>query len=145
MTSKNVVMLSQQLYCIIQCVHQYNVHIQWTLGPKFLIADWLWCHNHMEDQGWEITDMNADIHTISTSVDVPICTCVKDLKVATEDVELQVLKRYIIGGWPDSKEAVEPGAEKFWPIRHEFAMINGIVMKGKHITIPCPLQKQILE
>ena len=34
-------------------------------------------------------------------------------KAATEeDVELQLLKRYISRRWPHTKEAVEPGVEK---------------------------------
>ena len=41
--------------------------------------------------------------------------------------------------------ATEPGAEKYWPIRHELTMITGIVMTGKSIIIPCLLQKQITE
>ena len=36
------------------------------------------------------------------------------------------------------------GVEKLWPIRHELAMIDGIVMIDKHIIIPYVLQKQIL-
>ena len=91
--------------------------------------------------------MNVSIHRISTSVNVPVCISIEDAKATTEeDVELQILKRYIIGGWPDSREVAEPGAEKYWSVMHELTMISGIVMKGgKCIIIPCLLQKQILE
>ena len=35
--------------------------------------------------------------------------------------------------------------KKYWLIRCELVMINGIAMKGKRITIPFVLQEQILE
>ena len=62
-----------------------------------------------------------------------------------ENPELQMIWRYIISGWPTTREEVEPRVERYWPIRYELAMIEGIVMKGRHIIIPCLLQKQILE
>ena len=51
-------------------------------------------------------------------------------------VELQMHRRYIIRGWPHMREALEPGAEKYWLIRHEFTMTDGIKMKDKHVSIP---------
>ena len=56
-----------------------------------------------------------------------------------------MIKKYIIRGWPHTREAEEPEAEKNWLIRYELAMINGTVMKGKCIILPCLLQKQIME
>ena len=106
------------------------MQILYKLGPALFIVDGLSCLNHVENQDQEIPGINVSIHTISTSVDAPICISIENIKVAAEgDVELQMLKRYIIGGWPDSREAVEPGAEKYCLIRHELVMVNGIVMK----------------
>ena len=85
--------------------------------------------------------MKVSIHTINTSGEIPICTSIEDMKTATEeDSEPQMLKRYITSGWPDSRKA-----EKYWLIRHELTMKDGIVMKCKCIIIPLVLQKQILE
>ena len=90
--------------------------------------------------------MNVSIHTISTSVDVPVCTSIEDIKVATgEDAVLQMLQKYIIGGLPHLREVVEPEEEKYWPIRHELTMADDIVMKDKCIIIPFLLQKEVLE
>ena len=44
-----------------------------------------------------------------------------------------------------TKKEVEPGVERYWPIRHELAMIDGIVMTGKQIIVPYLLQRQILK
>ena len=34
--------------------------------------------------------------------------------------------------------------QKYWPMRHELAMIDGVAIKGKHVIIPSQLQTQIL-
>ena len=39
---------------------------------------------------------------------------IKDIKGRTEeDVGLKKLKRYVIKGWPHTKDGVEPGLEKY--------------------------------
>ena len=117
MISKDVAKLSQQWQCIMLHIHQYGVQILYKPGLKLFIVVWLSCHSHMENQDQDIPSIDVSIHTTSTSVDIPICTSIKDIQAATgEDVYLQVPKWFIIGGWPDLMEAVEPGAEKYWPI-----------------------------
>ena len=62
--------------------------------------------------------MNISIHTINTAVDVPICMSIEDIRMATEeDMELQMLKRYIIRRWPHTREVLGPGVEKYLLIR----------------------------
>ena len=87
MISKDVAM-SLHLWCIMLYINQYSVHILYKPGPELYIADWLSCHNHVEDQDQEITNMNVRIHTINTAVNVNICTSVENIKAITEGVEL---------------------------------------------------------
>ena len=42
-------------------------------------------------------------------------------------------------------EELETRVGKYWPRRHELAMMSGIAMKGKCIIVPNLLQRQILE
>ena len=89
--------------------------------------------------------MSISKHTINAIADILICRSIGDIKAATEkDAKLQMLKGYIIRGLPHTKEAVEQGVEKYWPIRNELTTIDGIAVKGKHIIIPYPLQRQFL-
>ena len=43
------------------------------------ILDWLSHHKHAENRDHKITDMNISIHTISTTVDIPICMSIVDI------------------------------------------------------------------
>ena len=38
---------------------------------------------------------------------------------------------YIIRGWPQNKDDLEPTLDRYWPIRHDLAMIIGIAMKDE--------------
>ena len=86
------------------------------------------------------------IHTISTATDIPISTSIEDMRSATNGkMELQMLKNYIFRGLLHPKDDVEPDVERYWPIKNELTMIDGIAMKGKQIIIHYILQKQIQE
>ena len=64
--------------------------------------------------------MNISIHTITRTVNIPICMSKEDIKAAREeDAEFEMLRRYTIRGMPHTKDAVELGVERNWPIRHE--------------------------
>ena len=49
--------------------------------------------------------MNINIHMISTKVDIPICMSIEHIRaVMNKDAELQILKNYIVRGWPHTKD-----------------------------------------
>ena len=132
MVNKNVVTLSQHLQCIMLCIHQYRAYIFYKPGLELYIADWLCCHNQTQNVDQEITGMNIITHVIKSTVHIPLCTLIEDIRATMkEDTEVQMLKQYIIEGWPHTKDKVEPHKERYWLVRHEFIMIHGTAMKGK--------------
>ena len=48
-----------------------------------------------------------------------------------KDMELRMLKNYIIRRWPHTKDDIESGVERYWLIRHKLVMIDGIAMEDK--------------
>ena len=76
--------------------------------------------------------MSISIHTLSTAVDVLICTSIEDIRTAVStDAELQMLQTHIIRGWPQNKDDLEPSLGEYQPIRHDLTIIDGVAMKGK--------------
>ena len=76
---------------------------------------------------------------IRTTVDVPVCMSTEEIRSAmNKDAELQMLKNYILRGSVHIKDEVEPGVERYWPVRHGLVIviIDGIAMKGRWIIIP---------
>ena len=74
-------------------------------------------------------------------MDLSVCTSMRDIQERTaRDAHLQELKAYVIKGWPHQKEDIQ----KYWPIRHGFATIDSMAIKGKSVIIPSQLQMQTL-
>ena len=132
MVNKTITTLSQWLQCFMLHLHQDSVHKLYKLGPDLYVTDLLFHHNYMKKRGKEIAGMSISIHTLSTAVDVPVCTLIEDIRAAMkEDAELQILQAHIIKGWPQNKDETESNVGGFWPIRHDLAMVNGVAMKCK--------------
>ena len=54
-------------------------------------------------------------------------------------------KNHIIAGWPDTKDMLHADLKAYWSYRDELAVIDGVILKGRHIIIPTNLRHQILE
>ena len=68
---------------------------------------------------------------ISTTVDIQICMSLEDIREApNKNMEMQILKTYIIRGWPHTKDEVEPGVDRYWPVRHKLPVIDAAAMKA---------------
>ena len=58
-----------------------------------------------------------------------MCTSIHNIEEATvRHAHLKELKVYIIEGWPHKKD-VALDIQKYWPIRHELAMKDGVAIK----------------
>ena len=102
---KDVVILWQNLQCIILCIHPYRVHILYMPGPELFIVDWLSWHNHEDSKDKEIQGLSINVNVIETAVDLPVCTSICDIQETTaRDAYLQKLKAYIIKTWPHKKK-----------------------------------------
>ena len=51
------------------------------------------------------------------------------------DIHLQDLKMYAIGGWPSYRADIIQDIQTNWPFRDELVMINVIAMEGRRIRI----------
>ena len=48
---------------------------------------------------------------------------------------------YVIQGWPESKNHLPQDIRLYWTFRDDLAVIDGIVIKGKHIVMLETLQQ----
>ena len=64
--------------------------------------------------------MSISIHTCSTAINLMVCTSIGDIRsVMCMDAELQMLQIYIIRGWLQNKDKMEPPLSRYWKIRHD--------------------------
>ena len=94
--------------------------------------------------------MELWVDIIQTTTDVPECISMTDLQQASsQDSHIQKLIFYfiyfIITSWPNSKDEVSKELKPYWSYRDELVVIDGMVLKGRHIIIPNSLKQQVLD
>ena len=145
MFKKDVATLSQHIQCILLKIHQYRVQIIYKPGPEIFIADWLLRHNHAEGKEKPIKGMDIWVDTIQTAMDIPECISMAEIQQAlSQDNHLQQLKGIIITGWPDSRDELCVDLQPYWSHQDKLAVIDGIILKGRHIIMPNSLREQVL-
>ena len=65
-------------------------------------------------------------------------------KHTLEDREMADLKRYILQGWPSSKEMCSQETACFWNIRAKISVADDLILKGSKLVIPRTLREEIL-
>ena len=105
MFKKDVATLLQHIQCILLKIHQYRVQTIYKLGPEIFIADWLLTNNHVKGNDKPIKDMYVQVDAIQNSIDMPECVSMEEIQQASsQDDHLQQLKKFIIAGWPNTKD-----------------------------------------
>ena len=80
------------------------------------------------------------------ATDISECVPMSQIQQASaQDEHLQCLKSFIITCWPSTKDELHADLKPYWSYRDELAVIDGIVLKGRHIVIPTSLRQQVLD
>ena len=89
--------------------------------------------------------MDVWVDAIQNSMDMPECISMAEIQQASsQDNHLQQLKKFIIAGWPNTKDELHTDIRLYWLYRDELTVIDGIVLKGRCIVIPNSLRQQVL-
>ena len=137
--------LLHHIQCILLKIHQYRVQIIYKPGLEIFIADWLSRNNNVEGKDKPIKDMDIWVDSIQNSIDMPECISMEEIQQAlSQDDNLQQLKKCIIAGWPDTKDELHTNIRPYWLYRDKLAVIDGVIIKGRHIVIPNSLRQQVL-
>ena len=64
---------------------------------------------------------------------------------ASHDECLVDLAKYVISGFPNTKEQLPVHLHVFWNVRHDLSVLNGLVLFGSRIVIPSSLRLEVLE
>ena len=138
--------LLQHIQCILLKIHQYRVQIIYKPGPEIFIADWLSRHNHVEGKDKPIKDIDVWVDTIQSTTDMPECISMAEIQQASaQDNHLQQQKSFIMAGWPDTKDELHTDLRFYWLYRDKLAVIDDIILKGRHKVISNSLRQQVLD
>ena len=62
-----------------------------------------------------------------------------------QDKHLQCLKNIIITGWLSTEDELHINIRPYWSYRDDLAVIDGVIMKGRHIIIQAEPKQQVLD
>ena len=97
-----------------------------------------------ENNDKKIWGLSVNVNAIETAVDLPVCTSIHDIQeVTARDVHLQERKVYVTKGLATQKRRCAT-RQKYWPIRHELAMMDSRAIKHKQVIMSSKLKIKIL-
>ena len=90
--------------------------------------------------------MDIRVDAIQSATDILECISISQIQQASvQDDHLQCLKDIIITVWLSTKDELYSDLRPYWCYRDDLAVIDGVVMKGRHIIIPVVLRQQVLD
>ena len=128
----------------------FDFQITYVKGGSYAIkaADALSRHAvHCEDEteGFDSIETVAQAHAVHQASAVRSVTWPAIQKAALVDDECVSLVNLIMDGFPTSKEDVPDNLKRFWNMRDELYIIDGVPFKDKKMLIPRNLRALVLE
>ena len=125
---------------------KYDVRIQFIPGKFLHIADTL---------SRAPLPSTGDLNTIHDESILMIHTVIKNLSISAKkkeelqeairnDNNLQLVKQFIINGWPECRKDLPPKLYPYWQVRNDLHIIDEIIMKEWKVVIPESMVNYIL-
>ena len=90
--------------------------------------------------------MDIRVDTIQSTTDILECISISQVQqTVAQDEHLQCLKSLIITGWLSTKDQLHIDIRPYWSYRDDLAVIDNVVIKGRHIIVPQELKQQVLD
>ena len=123
-----------RLQRMLLSLQKYDTDLVYLAGKENILADTL-SHKHLEETTDDIPEeLTAQLHMVYE---------IKEEKA--KDPGLKKVMKYIIEGWPNSKDNTPNEAKSYCSFIEELSIINGIVFKGGRLVIPEVMRKKVLE
>ena len=78
--------------------------------------------------------------TSSCGQDVNAVTLERVKSASSEDKHISELKRFITSGFPSTNDQLPENLRRFWGIKDELSILDGVVLYGYRILIPASLR-----
>lgn len=121
---------------------KYSINLEYIPGKEILVADHL-SRNCLKYSGNSmiLNDVVHSLSELSMSEDRK-----KQFAMEVEkDEELRKVKQFSLNGWPTRKEKVEKGLKKYWVLRNEITIYNGILFYNDRVIVPIGLRHEMMK
>lgn len=142
--TKPLLSAPKRLQRMLMRLQWYQVRLQYCPGKHLLLADTL-SRAYCRDQ--ERGKVESEVESINMVTYLPVSKeRTLAIQRATElDTELQSLKNVILQGWPEGKEHLSMDVTKYFHIRDELSVQNGIIFRGERVIVPSALRWEVMQ
>jgi len=145
---KPLILCPLRLQRILIKLQHYELVIKYKPGKELLIAYTL---SRIESGGnsiifdnWEKKEVEVTIEEVNKYTSISENKR-EQFKLATEsDKELNMLKKYVIEGWPERKEQLNEEIKKYWDSKELITEHEGVLYKSNRIIVPVSLRNEML-
>ena len=139
--NKSVVKAPPRIQKFLLQLQKYDFDMQYVPGKHLVVTDTL-SHASLPDTDPEIPDLEMNIHVHTVISALPISEQ-KPQQFKTNDQTLQLVKSYVLNGWPKLCHQVHPVAQLFYNVRHDLSCLHDLVLKGERIIVPSSMRKEM--
>ncbi|KAF0764619.1 Uncharacterized protein FWK35_00011318, partial [Aphis craccivora] len=145
---KPLVLCPLRLQRILIKLQQYELIVKYKPGKELVIADTL---SRTKAEGdslfddWEKREVEVTIEEVN--VNLLISENKRDqIRLATElDKELNLLKNYVVEGWPEKREQLNEETKKYWECKELITVHDGVLYKSNRMIVPENLKSAMLK
>ena len=126
-------------------LQKYDFEFQYVPGKQLHVADAL-SRAYLSQATPEIPDQDMVYHVHSVISRLPISAArLEQFQKETEKGQtLQVVKGYIMNGWPKSSD-IDPCIKPCYKIRDDLSHVYNLILKNQRIVVPTVLRQEMKE
>ena len=137
--NKSIVKALLRIQKFLLQLQKYDFDMQYVPGKHLVVTD-TFTRASLPDTDPKIPNMEMSIHVHTVISALPITEQkLQQFKMETaNDRTLQLVKSYVLNGWPKSHHQVYPAAQPFYNVRRDLSCLHDLVLKDETITIIVP-------
>ena len=125
-------------------LQKYDIIVTHISGKNIPVSDAL-SRKHLSTLDNMSEEFEASVHTVLTNLPVTDEKMNHIREKTKEDLQMNILQKYIQNGWPNKREECNPLVLDYWNFRDELAVIDNIILKGERIVIPKHARSSLLK
>lgn len=126
-------------------LQKYDIDVKYRPGKELLIADALSRNYIKSNDDIKEKEIEAQVGMIIESIPVKSCRLEEIKKETENDREFDLLKKYIIDGWPDNIEKVPNSLRDYCTFKEELFVYDDLIFKNNCVVIPMSMRQNMLE
>ena len=128
---------------MLQRLMEYDLDVTYHPGKHMYIADTL-SRAYTTDESPESGDLELCVHSVTESLPMSKARLEYLKKTTAEDIELQAVIKMTQRGWPTYRKDVSENAKRYWHMRDEIHVEDGLVFVSDRVVIPVIQREEML-